>query len=71
MKTKEFRQITDDELKQKKAALKQSLLDLRFKARSGTLEKPSRIRQAKRDIAKIETILREKENETRKKQAKA
>lgn len=67
MKASELRGITVEELDQKKAALKQSLLNMRYKAKSANLEKPSLIRQAKKDIARIETILKEKENESRKK----
>ena len=67
MKVKDLRALTDDELKQKEVSFKHDLLNFRFKARSGTLEKPSQIGQTKKDIAKIETILRERENEGKKK----
>ena len=66
MKIKDIRGLTPDELKQKKASLKQELLNLRFKVKSGTLEKPTQIKQTKKDIARIETILQERENEPKK-----
>ena len=66
MKIKELQNLTVDELNQKKASLKQELLNLRFKVRSCTLEKPTQIKQAKKNIARIETILRERENEREK-----
>jgi len=61
MKTTELNEMTIDELKQKLNATHKSLFELRGKAVTGRLEKPSRIKEARRDIARINTIIRERE----------
>ena len=61
MKAEELRKLTDDELKEKVVELKKKLMNLRFQNAVGGLEKPSEIRQTKKDIARILTILRERE----------
>ncbi len=53
MKTEELRNMTQEELNSKKLALKQEIMNMRFQAKMGKLEKPSRISQAKKDIARI------------------
>jgi large subunit ribosomal protein L29 len=63
MKPKEIREKTLKELEQKIYSLKEELFNLRYQAKTGRLEKPSRIRNIKKDIARINTILKEKENE--------
>ena len=63
MKPKEIREKTLKELEQKIHSLKEELFNLRYQAKTGRLEKPSRIRNIKKDIARINTILKEKENE--------
>ena len=63
MKAKEVRQSTSQELEQKLHSLKEELFNLRYQAKTGRLEKPSRIRNIKRDIARINTIVREKSKE--------
>lgn len=63
MKPKEIRGKTLKELEQKIYSLKEELFNLRYQAKTGRLEKPSRIRNIKKDIARINTILKEKENE--------
>ena len=47
------------ELEQKRDSLKEKLFNLRYQAKTGRLEKPSQIRNAKRDIARINTIIKE------------
>lgn len=42
-------------------ALKKSILEMRSQAASGRIEKPSKIREMRRDIARILTVLQEKE----------
>ncbi len=59
MKPKELRDKTRAELEQKLFSLKEELFNLRFQAKTGRLEKPSRIRNIKRDIARINTIIKE------------
>ena len=62
MKIKEIREIPRAELEQKIGTLKEELYNLRYQANTGRLEKPSRIRNIKREIARINTIIREKDN---------
>ena len=61
MKTIEIRELTDDELKTKLAELKNELFNLRFRHATGQLENPVSLRNCKRDLAKVKTILRERE----------
>ena len=61
IKIKDLRNMTKDELEHKKITLKEELYDLRGKVRAGNIEKPAMIKQAKRTIARIETLLKEKE----------
>ncbi len=70
MKAKELRKLTNEELQEKLKELKEKLLKLRFQNEIGGLEKPSEIRNTKRDIARILTILRERELETQKAEVK-
>ena len=60
MKPNAIREKTQQELEQKLHALKEELFKLRYQAKTGRLEKPSRIRNIKRDIARINTIARER-----------
>lgn len=64
MKPKELREKVPQELQQKLHSLKDELFNLRYQAKTGRLEKPSKIRNIKRDIARINTIVREKIKET-------
>ena len=59
MKAKELREKSLAELEQKRDSLKEKLFNLRYQAKTGRLEKPSQIRNAKRDIARINTIIKE------------
>ncbi len=61
LKPSEIRNLSVDELKMKYDSLSQELFNLRQQARTGKLEKPDRILQTKKDIARILTILNEKE----------
>lgn len=61
MKTLEFKNMTTDELKTKLSALKQDLFNLRFSHATGQLANPMLLNTTKKDIAKIKTILRERE----------
>ena len=64
MKIKDLRSLKDDELKAKIADAKKELLELRMKKSTGTLEKPSRINELRKGIARAMTILRERELES-------
>ncbi len=57
MKASDLRTETPDQLKQKLAELRKEQFNLRFQRASGQLEKTDRVRAARRDIARIKTIL--------------
>ena len=59
---KELRALSDDELKSKITDSKKELFDLRLKQSTGSLEKPSRIRELRKNVARMKTILAEREN---------
>ena len=61
LKPAEIREMAEDELRQKIDSLRKELFELRTEVSSGRVEKPHRIRQAKRELARILTILKEKE----------
>ncbi len=56
MKVEDLRQNSEDELKQHVLDLKKEAFNLRFQRASGQLENTSRVRQVRRDIARIKTI---------------
>lgn len=59
---KELRTLSDDELKAKITESKKELFDLRLKQSTGSLEKPSKIRELRKNVARMKTILAEREN---------
>jgi large subunit ribosomal protein L29 len=61
MDAKKFREMSTEELRQKEKAFKKDLFDLNYHRKMGTVEKPSRFSAVKRDIARIRTIIRERE----------
>lgn len=61
MKAKEIREKTVSELNQSLIELKTELFNLRFQLATGELENPLRINKVKKDIARVKTILRERE----------
>ena len=61
MKAKELHDLTVDELNTKLKELKEELFNLRFRHAIGQLENPSAINACKKNIARVMTILREKE----------
>ena len=61
MKTKEIRELTVEELNTKLKELKEELFNLRFRHAIGQLDNPASLNVCKKDIAKVKTILREKE----------
>ena len=60
MKASDVRAKTDDELKQQVEDLSKEAFNLRFQRASGQLENTARVRQVRRDIARIKTILGER-----------
>jgi large subunit ribosomal protein L29 len=61
MKAKEIRELTDAEAQAKLGDLRQELFNLRLQQQTARLERPSRIREVRRIMARIETILRERQ----------
>jgi len=61
MKPSEVRNLTDQEIGQKIKDLKEELFNLRFQAATGQLKNTMRIREVRRDIARLKTIQRERE----------
>ncbi len=61
MKASEIRELTNEELKTKLKDLKAELFNLRFQLAINQLENPMRIKAVKKDIARVQTILRQNE----------
>ena len=61
MKIKELRELNTADLVQKEKSLKKELFDLNFKRKFGQVEKPAQFQLTKKTIAKINTIIRERE----------
>ena len=59
---KELRALSDEELVTKIKESKKELFDLRLKQSTGSLEKPARIHELRKNIARMNTILAEREN---------
>ena len=59
MKASELRSKSKDELREELASLKKEQFNLRFQAASGQLENTARVREIRRDVARINTILNE------------
>ena len=61
MAAKSFHELTTPELENRERDLKKELFDLRFQMAVGQLQNPMLIRQARKNIARVKTILRERE----------
>ncbi len=61
MKANKIREMSSQELEQKLLELKGELFNLRFQMATGQLENPMKVREVKKNIARIKTIMREKE----------
>ena len=61
MKPTEIRELTLEELWHKLGDLKEEFFNLKFQHATGQLENPMRLPQTKKDIARIMTVIREKE----------
>jgi large subunit ribosomal protein L29 len=59
MKASEIRENSPEELTRKNLDLKEELFNLRFQHATGQLENTARLKQVKRDIARVQTILKE------------
>ena len=61
MKINDIRKLSDKELNDKIIETKRILFDLRLKQSTGNLEKPSSLRELRKDVAKMKTVLKERE----------
>ena len=61
MKNSEIRKLTTEEINKKIDECKEELFNLRMKQATGSLEKPSRIRELRKLVARLKTILKERE----------
>lgn len=60
MEAKELRDLSVPELARKQAELREEIGHLKLKRATGRLENPMQLRKTKRDLARVETVLREK-----------
>lgn len=60
LKTAEIRKMSVEEINKKIADLKEELFNLKFQAGLGNIEKPARMNEIKRTIARMKTVLTEK-----------
>ncbi len=63
MKTNEIRDLTTSEIEGKVKSLKEELFNLRFQLATGQLENTARIREVRKAIARMKTVIRERELE--------
>ena len=61
MKPSELRDLTKEELQQRYDDTRKELINLRLQQTTGQMEKSSRIRELRRDVARILTMMRERE----------
>ena len=61
MKVKEARDLSAEELNAKLNSLKDELFNLRFQLATGQLENPMRIRDIRRSIARVQTVIKERQ----------
>ena len=61
MKTSELREMTSAELESKLQSLKEELFNLRFQLTVNQLDNPMRIKAVKKDIARVQTVIRQNE----------
>lgn len=64
MKAKELRELSREELEEKSTELSQELFNLRFQKATGQLGNTAAIPKAKKDLARVKTVLREMPAET-------
>ena len=65
MTNKEIRELSNEEILSKIEESKEELFNLRFQQATGSLEKPSRINELRKLVARMKTILRERELESK------
>jgi len=62
-KAAELRDLSDDDLVTRMESAKEELFNLRFQLATGQLDNPARMKQVRHDVARIATVLREREIE--------
>ncbi|PYN83636.1 MAG: 50S ribosomal protein L29 [Candidatus Rokuibacteriota bacterium] len=65
MKAAKWRDLSADEIQQKARELNEEIFNLRFQLSMGVAKNPSRLNQARKDLARAHTVLREKKGESR------
>ena len=70
MKMVEIRKLATEDLNKKLEEIKRELFNLKFSAATGNLEKPHRIKELRHEVAKIKTVIRERELNEGKEEAK-
>ncbi len=65
MKAAKWRDFSHEELQQKASELTEEIFNLRFQLSMGVAKNPSRLSQAKKDLARANTVLRERKGESR------
>jgi len=60
MEAKELREMSADDLIQKRVSLREEIGSLKLKRATGRLENPMKLKETKRDLARVETVLRQK-----------
>jgi len=70
MKMADIRKLTTEDLNKRLEENKKELFNLKFSASTGNLEKPHRIKELRHEVAKIKTVLRERELNESKEEAK-
>jgi len=63
MKATEIRDMSLEEMKQKASDVEQELFNLRFQHGTGQLENTAKLKQTKRDVARLKTIVRQTESQ--------
>ena len=61
MKMVEIRKLATEDLNKKLEEIKKELFNLKFSAATGNLEKPHRIKELRHDVARIKTVIKERE----------
>ena len=60
MKPAKWRDLSDDELRQRMRELREEIFNLRFQLSMGVAKNPARVGQARRDLARAQTVLRQR-----------
>ena len=63
MKINEIRKLTTEDINKKIAETKEELFNLRFAQATGSLEKPHRVRELRHTVARLKTVLKEREKD--------